>query len=107
MLTGRQAVQILRRDSDNGKSAAVQRAIQGESFADRVGPSRKAPLPEFIADHGYGRVEFFVAIGQQSPCEWSYTEHRVVIGGDSRAHDLFDWPVHSDSEIVGCVCRIG
>src|SRR5580658_5363196 len=105
MLTGRQAVKILRRDSDDGEPAAVQRAIQGKSSANRIGSSAEAPLPERITDHRDGWIELVVTIGQQSPCEWRHAEHFVVIAGDARAIDLFDWPVDADSEIVGCVRR--
>src|SRR5437016_6039857 len=76
------AIEISRRDADDGKWDAIQR----DALADDGGIAGKAARPIRIADHHRARrARFFIGIGDTAPQKRSNTKSRKILACDHRA----------------------
>src|SRR5438094_842163 len=76
------AIEISRRDADDGKWDAIQR----DALADDGGIAGKAARPIRIADHHRARrARFFIGIGDTAPQKRSNTKSRKILACDHHA----------------------
>ena len=76
-IDGKGAIEILRRDSHDGRDLSVQ----AKHLADGVGRGVEAIAPETIADHHHGRITGLVKFGaKHSSTLGLHAEHGKIIG---------------------------